>query len=407
MARANADGAAARAEQPAGNLRPFSREWLAAPPAARAPARRRLPVFPGWVPSERILSGVLVMALVLITVIASGGAAPTTVARTGDPGGASIDAPDNGSSGQTQAVVAPPPSPTAADQAALAPTSVPVVETPTLLPGLDLTPATGGAQTGGDPRALLPNYRVLSYYGHPLNDSMGILGEYGKEDLLAQLLDEKEAYEAADPSRPVMPAFEVIATVAQNWDPGDGTYLLQTGDDIIDDYVAFTRENGIHLILDLQIGHSTVADEIARVERWLVEPHVHVALDPEFAMGPGEIPGTAIGGIDAADVAVAQQAIAAIVAANDLPPKLLVVHRFTEGMITNAEAIEPVAGVQTVIEFDGFGEPASKLEGYELFITEGNPEFGGIKLFYQQDSPLLTPADIVALDPPPDLVIYQ
>jgi len=395
-----------RAEGPGDRPRPFSQEWLATSPHDGGRLGRRLPVLPGWMPAEGALSGLLVLVLVLATVIASGGAAPRTVAGVAGSGtGGALTATEN-PEGQTQALLDPTAATTARAQPTVAVAPAEAVETPTLVAGLALTPATGG-ESVGDPRALLPNYRVLAYYGHPLNDTMGILGEYSKDDLLAQLLDEKAAYEAADPSRPVMPAFELIATVAQNWDPGDGTYLLQTDEALIDEYVEFTQAKGIQLILDVQIGHSTVEAEIEQVKRWLVEPNVHLALDPEFAMAEGDIPGTAIGSIDASDVAVAQEALAAIVAENDLPPKILIVHRFTEGMITNPEEIAAVAGVQTVIDFDGFGEPGSKQEFYELFIKGGSAEFGAIKLFYQQDSPLMTATEIVALDPPPDLVIYH
>jgi hypothetical protein len=204
-----------------------------------------------------------------------------------------------------------------------------------------------------------------------------------------------------------MPAFELIASVAQNWPAENNTYLLRTEAKHLDAYADFCEENGMLLILDVQIGHSTIEDEIEAIRPWLERPFVHLAIDPEFAMPPGVVPGTAIGSVDAAEIAYAQRALAAIVEELDLPPKVLIVHRFTEGMIRNADKLEPVPGVQLVIDFDGFGEPAAKIAGYNLFVRDQPVEFGGIKLFYRQDVPLMTPTEVVNLYPPPDVVIYQ
>jgi len=124
-------------------------------------------------------------------------------------------------------------------------------------------------------------------------------------------------------------------------------------------------------------------------------------------MPEGKIPGEVIGGIDATDVAVAQQELASIVEEYNLPPKVLIVHKFEEGMITNVDRIGQVPGVQTVIDFDGQGALNSKVEGYTLFLEEEPAEFAGIKLFYQIDDPLLQPEDLLAFDRPPDVVIYQ
>lgn len=362
-----------------------------------------MPELPLWVPSERVLAATLVMLLVLMTAVVSGAPAPKTTAR--------VVAPTSAANSQMANIVTTPTENNAVTESTSSVGGqIAEVDTPTaeatespVSAAID-TPAV----TQRTPGAILPNYRIVSYYGHPNSDQMGILGEYSQEELLTQLQDEVAAYEQADPSRPVMPAFELIVSVAQNWPADDGTYLLHTDADTIQKYVDFTRENNMLLILDLQIGRSTVENEISRVSEWLLEPNVHLALDPEFAMDEGEIPGEALGSLDASEVAVAQQELATIVAENNLPPKVLIVHRFTESMITNAEQIASVAGVQTVIDFDGNGDPANKIAGYELFLVEGPAEFAGFKLFYKQDQPtLMSPEEVVALPRPPDVVIYQ
>jgi hypothetical protein len=289
------------------------------------------------------------------------------------------------------------------------PTAAPVGPTPTPMSGIAVTPiSTQPPQTAStDPRALLPNYRIISYYGHPHVDTMGILGEYSKEELLAKMQEEGAAYEAADPSKPVMLAFEIIASVAQSYPGDDDTYLLHTDDETIQEYIDFATANNMIVILDVQIGLSTVKAEIDSVEKWLLNPNVHLALDPEFAMAEGQIPGTSIGGIDASDVTYAQERLAKLSADNDLPPKVLIVHQFHEGMIVGSESLAPMDGVQLVIDFDGYGDPANKIAGYNLFLQERQIQFAGIKLFYTQDDPLMTPQEVVALSPPPDFVCYQ
>lgn len=366
--------------------KPFSREWLQAPPE---PPVRRVPALPGWFPSDRALVGMLVLLLVFVTAIGSGG----KPSQAGNVPAIGQQAPTN-------------PTPSASAAVATVTASAPAAPTPTLVPGIDV--GRGATETGGN-GGLLPHYRVLSFYGHPLNDSMGILGEYhnDKAGLLAKLRQEAAKYEAADPTHPVLPAFEVIASVGQNWPAENNTYLMHTGADVIDEYAKFCEQNGLLLILDVQIGHSTVKAEIESVRKWLEKPFVHLAIDPEFATPKGVAPGSETGGIDASDVAYAQDALGQIVDQHGLPPKILIVHRFTEGMLRHDSKLEAVPGVQLVIDFDGFGEPAIKQQLYRVFTGDRGVQLAGIKLFYRQDSPLLTPAEVVALDPSPVLVIYQ
>jgi hypothetical protein len=254
---------------------------------------------------------------------------------------------------------------------------------------------------------VLPNFRILSFYGHPSTGNMGILGEYEKSELLDLMRSQAAEYEAADPTKAVKLAFEIIATVAQPNPGDDGTYLLYTGDDWIGEYVDFATSNDMLVILDLQIGHNTIANEIERVRHWLELPNVHVALDPEFSTGPDRIPGEFIGEVDGNGVNTAIEMLAEIVAAHDLPSKILIVHQFEPEMIYNKGVITPQPGVDVVIDMDGFGGPDAKLKNYDIFVRQELIEYGGIKLFYRQDDPLIDPWTIVSLDPPPLVVIYQ
>ena len=281
------------------------------------------------------------------------------------------------------------------------PTETGTMAAPSPTPGVELT------------GALLPNNRVLSYYGHPNSSAMGILGEYSKEEAHSLLAQQAAEYEAADPTRPVVLAFELIATVAQPNPGNDGTYVAYTGDEIIQEYVDYVTANDMILILDLQIGHDTITNQINLIRKWLELPNVHVALDPEFSMKANEVvprdrvPGDFIGEVNGLDVQAGMELLAQIVAEAGIPPKMLIVHQFEEEMIYNKDQITPVPGVQFVLDMDGFGGAEAKVGNYGHFVRDQLIQFGGIKLFYRQDEPLLTPAEVVALDPPALVVIYQ
>jgi hypothetical protein len=265
-------------------------------------------------------------------------------------------------------------------------------------------PALARAQ---DEEGVLPGARVLAYYGFPGNPNMGILGEYDPDELLARLEDQAAAYEAADPDRPLVLAFEVIATVAQPNPGDDGTFTLGIDEETLQQYADYTAERDMLLFLDVQIGRDSVANQIDFVRPFLELPHVHLAIDPEFAIAEGETPGQELGSLDASAITEAQEILAALAEEQGIPPKILIVHQFNVFMISNKEQIEPVPGVQLVIDADGFGTPEEKRASYEVVITDSEIEFNGFKLFYQQDEPLMTAEDVLALDPAPDVVIYQ
>jgi hypothetical protein len=256
-------------------------------------------------------------------------------------------------------------------------------------------------------RPLLPEYRIVTYYGHPHDPAMGIVGEHAMTDLAAILRQEAANYAAADPSRPVIPAFEVIATVAQRVPGADGTYILDTDRETLNTYIDFAAEQGMLVVLDLQIGRGTVAQEIEKVRDLLARPNVHLAIDPEFAVAEGQIPGEYIGSLAAEDITYAQQVLAEIATTNGIPPKILIVHQFREDMIQNKEQLAPYPGVQLVIDADGYGAPELKTAIYNFLVTDEPVEFAGVKLFYRQDVPLMTAQEILALVPAPDVVIYQ
>ena len=257
------------------------------------------------------------------------------------------------------------------------------------------------------PGSLLPEHRIVAYYGNTRSTRMGILGQIPRDQMLARLEETATAWAEADPGRKVMPALHLIATVAQG-KPGAGkTYRLRMGDSLISEVARWAEERGWIMFLDVQIGHSTVEAELKPLLPFLARPYVHLALDPEFAMTKGGIPGKRIGTLDARHVNYAIGALARLVDSLDLPPKVLVVHRFTQPMLTNATRIEPDPRVQVVIQMDGFGSPPHKQDAYKFFIVPEPVQYTGFKLFYKNDKPMMTPEQVIGLWPSPLYVQYQ
>jgi len=275
-----------------------------------------------------------------------------------------------------------------------------------VVPDLQLQPAPVDDQPttlGG----ILPDNRILAFYGFPGNPEMGMLGEYDMGRLLELLREQANKYEEADPSTPVVIAFEVIASVAQESPQVDGSYLLDTPASVLNEYADFTFENDILLILDAQIGYRTVENDVRGLRPWLAQDHVHLAIDPEFAMDEGQVPGTHIGSVDATDIQWAQQWLIDVAEEEGISPKVLIVHQFTQSMISNKDQVAPMTGVQLVIDADGWGPPDLKRDAYNFVNNVTTIEYAGVKLFYNLDVPLMSADDIVNLDPAPLFVMYQ
>ena len=269
------------------------------------------------------------------------------------------------------------------------------------------TPYLPPSQPAPRPGALLPWNRVVTYYGNPLSKKMGILGELPPAEMMAGLEREAAAWGKADPSTRVKPGLELVATVASAEPGPDGLYRVRMPEAVINTVIGWARSKGWLVILDVQVGRASVKDEVAHLRPFLESPDVHLALDPEFDMPPGKVPGKRIGTMSARDVNAAVGLLASMVEKKGLPPKLLLVHRFTESMLTGAAAVRPDPRVQVVVVMDGYGAPALKRLVYRIAIRREPVQFAGIKLFYKNDRPLMAPAEALTLTPGPSVVIYQ
>jgi hypothetical protein len=261
------------------------------------------------------------------------------------------------------------------------------------------------------PGSILPARRIVAFYGNPLSKKMGILGELPPDQMLARFDKEIAAWQKADASHPVQPALHLIAVVAQGTPGRDGKYRLRMTDSLINMVYSWAQKKNALLFLDVQVGHSTVQEELPRLVPFLQRPNVMLGLDPEFSMKGGDPPGRKIGTMGSADVNYAINLLSGVVKQYNLPPKVLIVHRFTRRMLTNSKGIKLDPRVQVVINMDGWGQPWLKYDSYRSYVEAEPVQFTGLKLFYHNDTkkgdPLLTPPEVLMLNPKPLYIQYQ
>ena len=255
----------------------------------------------------------------------------------------------------------------------------------------------------GGGRRLFPDRRVIGFYGAPQDEELGELGIGTPAQAAKRLVRQARPY--TTPKRPVLPTFELLAVIAAAA-PGEGSlYRTRQDDAVIRRYLRAARKAKAMLLLDIQPGRADFLTEAKALERWLREPDVSLALDPEWRMDPGEIPGQTIGEVDAAEVNSVSAWLSDLIAENDLPEKLLLVHRFTEDMVVNPETLRKPPGVALTLNVDGFGTKAQKLAKYRVLVPRRFR--AGFKLFYREDTGLMSPREVNALKPLPDVVVYE
>jgi hypothetical protein len=254
-------------------------------------------------------------------------------------------------------------------------------------------------------RTLLGHYRVVAFYGGPDGPALGVLGSAPPDEIAAAI--DRRARAFAGFGLPVQPAMELIATVAQAGPGPDGRYSRPVDHDQVEGYLAAAHRHRMLLILDFQPGRDDFLRQVTRFADIIGDPSVAVALDPEWKMGPGQVPGAVIGSATATDVDAVRDWLARLVARKHLPDKLLLVHQFTARMLTHRGAITPVPGVEIAFHADGFGTPTAKLDTWRQLAFPGRPYGAGFKLFLRQDPHLMTPAQVMALRPTPDIITYQ
>lgn len=262
------------------------------------------------------------------------------------------------------------------------------------------------AQLPGGGRRILPDRRVVAFYGNPAAHALGALG-IGSPDAAADRLA-RVARSYAKKTRPALGALELLADVAANAPGPDGKYRTRTSDAVILRYLRAARRHHDILILDIQPGRADFPTEVAHLEKWLKLPDVSLALDPEWRMHGSEVPGQVIGHVDAAEINACSQALAQIVRERRLPQKLFIVHQFVDDEIRPISQLATRPGLATVVNVDGFGTPSAKISKYKELV--GRLPRGvriGFKLFFEEDTDRLSPSATLALHPRPEVVVYE
>jgi hypothetical protein len=262
------------------------------------------------------------------------------------------------------------------------------------------------------PGAILPFHRIVAFYGNLFSKKMGILGEIPKKEMLAKLKSEVAKWQAADTSIPVIPALHYVAVTAQGAPGKDNMYRYRMPFKQIDTILSWAKEINGQVFVDIQVAHSSVKTEVPLLENYLKIPNVHLGIDPEFSLKNGEVPGSKIGTFNPDDINSAIDYLADLVKKNNLPPKILVVHRFTQGMVTGFEKIKKVPEVQVVMDMDGWGPKFLKRSTYLRYIKKEPVQFTGFKLFYHNDTKtganqLYTPKELLEFTPKPIYIQYQ
>ena len=253
-------------------------------------------------------------------------------------------------------------------------------------------------------REIFPRYRVVGFYGAPQAEELGILGIGTPTRAARELRSQAAAYRRG--GRPIMPALELISTIVNSTPGPDGKYRTRQEGRVIRRYLKAARRARALLVLDIQPGRADFMEEVRALRRYLVQPDVSIALDPEWSMRPGQVPGQTIGSTTADKVNQVSAYMADIVKRRNLPQKLLLVHQFTDDMITDKQRLKRRPGIALTLNVDGFGDRPNKISKYRGF-TDSRRFHYGFKLFYKEDVNLMRPRDVLRLRPKPDLVMYE
>jgi hypothetical protein len=324
-----------------------------------------------------------VVALILVCLLAGCGAG-----RPGPPAGAQPAV--TGPTGTPAATPAgTPPAGTTPPAGSAAPTESTTV------------PAVAQLPQGGT--TIFPAYRVVAYYGTAGTAALGVLGEAAPDQILPRL---RKAARPFAGGRKVQVAYELIASVALAGPGRDGSYSRMIDMGQIQRYVDQARRNKVLVILDLQPGRGDFLAQARRLERFLMQPHVGLALDPEWRMPPGKVPGKTIGRVAPAEVNRVSQYVSGLVTRHRLPQKLFVLHQFRASMLPGVQQISRRPGLAMVQHVDGFGTRPEKDATFRR-LRRPQQFHIGYKLFYDEDVKRYGPADVLTFRPTPELISYQ
>lgn len=278
-------------------------------------------------------------------------------------------------------------------------------------------PADEEETTTGAPEAVelprggtefFPHYRLFGYSGAPGSEGLGRLGIGDLDERVVEM--EERGEEFAD-DREIMPVLELIATVVHGSPGEDGMYRTHMSDQVVQDHLDAARRHDGILLLNIQPGRADFLDEVKHWEKWLEEPDVGVALDPEWAVEEGQVPGNVYGRTTGEELDEVAAYLSGLVEEDGLPEKVMVYHQVHASVVQDEQDLAAHDGVAIIKSVDGIGPPGEKVATYDR-VNENKPDhvIAGFKLFYEEDGeygPLMTGEDVLALDPQPEYVLFE
>ena len=258
-------------------------------------------------------------------------------------------------------------------------------------------------------REVFPRYRLVGYAGVTGATTLGRLGTGPLDQRVAEIERRAKPYAAG---REILPVVEVIATIVQASSGRDDKHRVRLTDAQIATYHKAARKHRAVMLLNLQPGRSEFITEAKAFQKWLKEPDIGLALDPEWAMDPGQRPGGAYGYTTGAELDEVARYLATLVTRYDLPEKVMVYHQIADSVVRKESGLKDRPGVVVIKSVDGLGPPDPKINTYRV-VNKTTPKFvhAGFKLFFTEDSAdggrLMTPREVLALKPRPEYVMYE
>lgn len=268
--------------------------------------------------------------------------------------------------------------------------------------------ASTGVELPGGGQVLFPGRRFVAMYGVPQFPALGILGEQDVPTSIARAKDLAVQYQALT-GDVVVPAFEIIVTVASAGAGPDGNYSNELPADSFVPWVEAARDAGVYVVLDLQPGRTDFLTQARMYEPLLAYPNVGLALDPEWRLAPDQTHLRQIGSVGIDEVNAVGDYLAELTRTNALPQKLFMLHQFMPRMIQGRENLDTThPEISVLIHADGQGSQGGKAGTWQA-LHQGAPEgvTWGWKNFIDEDSPVLTPEQTYQVQPPPAFVSYQ
>ncbi|MGB4758989.1 MAG: hypothetical protein WBP26_02940 [Candidatus Saccharimonadales bacterium] len=254
----------------------------------------------------------------------------------------------------------------------------------------------------------LTNYTLVALYGSPEVPQLGILGEQDVDATIGRAKSMAAEYQPLT-TKPIYPCLEIITTIAAGEPTSNGDYSRELDAEKIKPWVDAAKAAGVYVVLDLQPGRSDFLSQAKQYESLLKQPHVGLALDPEWRLQPNEMHLTHIGSVAAEEVNATSTWLADLAKTHNLPQKVFLLHQFRLDMLENREHIDTSREeLSFIVQMDGQGAQNVKQDTWRA-MQNGFP--AGMKLgwknFTDEDKPMLSPPETMQIVPQPVYISYQ